>query len=84
MPKWQNLNLLRKKNILGCMPIEVMAQRGFKTMLFGPMKPVDWKILKLANVLIVIQLRQDAAAFIQHRGLSDSLEMGRAKNVFSG
>ena len=24
----------------GCMPIEVMASRGKKTMLFGPMKPV--------------------------------------------
>lgn len=24
----------------GCMPIEVMAKRGKKTMLFGPMKPV--------------------------------------------
>ena len=28
----------------GCMPIEVMAQRGRKTMLFGPMKPVGLKI----------------------------------------
>lgn len=24
----------------GCMPIEVMAERGFQTLLFGPMKPV--------------------------------------------
>ncbi|WP_191980060.1 FAD-dependent oxidoreductase, partial [Lacticaseibacillus paracasei] len=24
----------------GCMPIEVMAKRGIKTMLFGPLKPV--------------------------------------------
>ncbi|MGB4791680.1 MAG: methylenetetrahydrofolate--tRNA-(uracil(54)-C(5))-methyltransferase (FADH(2)-oxidizing) TrmFO, partial [Lactococcus chungangensis] len=30
----------KEKYFEGCMPIEVMAARGFKTMLFGPMKPV--------------------------------------------
>jgi methylenetetrahydrofolate--tRNA-(uracil-5-)-methyltransferase len=24
----------------GCMPIETLAERGYKTLLFGPMKPV--------------------------------------------
>ena len=35
----------------GCMPIEEMAQRGRKTMLFGPMKPVDLKIPELEKDL---------------------------------
>ena len=34
----------------GCMPIEVMAARGEKTMLFGPMKPVGLEDPKQENV----------------------------------
>jgi len=47
----------------GCMPIEVMAKRGIKTVLFGPMKPVgleDPKTEKTPHA--VVQLRQDDAA----------------------
>ena len=44
----------------GCMPIEVMAKRGEKTLTFGPLKPVG-----LANDVVkpyaVVQLRQDNA-----------------------
>lgn len=44
----------------GCMPFEVMAKRGYNTLLFGPMKPVG-----LADGVnkpyAVIQLRQDNA-----------------------
>ncbi len=47
----------------GCMPIEVMAKRGPKTMLFGPLKPVgleDPKTNKRPHA--VVQLRQDDGA----------------------
>lgn len=45
------------------MPIEVMAQRGIKTMLFGPMKPVGLEDPKTGKrPYAVIQLRQDNAA----------------------
>ena len=46
----------------GCMPVEVMAERGIETLRFGPMKPVG-----LTNPLTgrrpwaVVQLRQDNA-----------------------
>ncbi len=30
----------KEKYFEGCMPFEVMAERGRKTLLFGPMKPV--------------------------------------------
>ena len=42
----------------GCMPIEVMAKRGYKTLLFGPLKPVG---LINNNTLphAVVQLRKD-------------------------
>lgn len=47
----------------GCMPIEVMAKRGKKTMLFGPMKPVGLEDPKTGKrPYAVVQLRQDDAA----------------------
>ena len=47
----------------GCMPIEVMATRGRKTLLFGPMKPVGLEDPKTGKrPYAVVQLRQDDAA----------------------
>ena len=34
-----NSFLKKEKYFEGCRPIEVMAKRGIKTMLYGPMKP---------------------------------------------
>lgn len=44
----------------GCMPIEIMAKRGYKTLLFGPLKPVGL-INPKNNTLpyAVVQLRKD-------------------------
>ena len=53
----------KEKYFEGCMPIEVMAARGPKTMLFGPMKPVGLEDPKTdKRPYAVIQLRQDNAA----------------------
>ncbi|MBL1072561.1 methylenetetrahydrofolate--tRNA-(uracil(54)-C(5))-methyltransferase (FADH(2)-oxidizing) TrmFO, partial [Lactobacillus kitasatonis] len=47
----------------GCMPIEVMAARGAKTMLFGPLKPVGLEDPHTGETpYAVVQLRQDNAA----------------------
>ncbi|WP_078554691.1 FADH(2)-oxidizing methylenetetrahydrofolate--tRNA-(uracil(54)-C(5))-methyltransferase TrmFO [Bacillus alkalicellulosilyticus] len=44
----------------GCMPVEVMAKRGKKTLLFGPMKPVGLEDPKTGKrPYAVVQLRQD-------------------------
>lgn len=44
----------------GCMPIEVMAQRGPDTLSFGPMKPVGLKNPRTGKeAWAVVQLRQD-------------------------
>ncbi len=44
----------------GCMPIEVMAERGFDTLRFGPMKPVGLDDPKTGRwPHAVVQLRQD-------------------------
>lgn len=44
----------------GCLPIEVMAERGEKTLLFGPMKPVGLCDPRTnQRPFAVVQLRQD-------------------------
>ena len=46
----------------GCMPIEVMAERGLETLRFGPMKPVGLDDPKTGRwSWAVVQLRQDNA-----------------------
>jgi methylenetetrahydrofolate--tRNA-(uracil-5-)-methyltransferase len=65
----------------GCLPIEVMAERGRETLRHGPMKPVgltnahDPKIKPYA----VVQLRQDnALGIVQHCRLPDQAQIRRA------
>lgn len=44
----------------GCMPIEVMVERGFQTLRFGPMKPVGLTNPKTGRYpFAAVQLRQD-------------------------
>ncbi|MCD2256557.1 methylenetetrahydrofolate--tRNA-(uracil(54)-C(5))-methyltransferase (FADH(2)-oxidizing) TrmFO [Agrilactobacillus fermenti] len=69
----------------GCMPIEVMAKRGIKTMLFGPMKPVGLEDPKTGKrPYAVIQLRQDNAAASLYNivGFQTHLKWGEQKRVF--
>ena len=70
----------------GCMPIEVMAARGAKTMLFGPLKPVGLEDPKTGkNPYAVVQLRQDnaAASMFNLVGFQTHLKYGEQKRVFS-
>ncbi len=47
----------------GCLPIEVMAARGVKTLLFGPMKPVGLRDAASGQrPFAVVQLRKEDAA----------------------
>lgn len=45
----------------GCMPVEVMAKRGIKTLTFGPLKPVGLA-KDSEKPFAVVQLRQDDVA----------------------
>ncbi|WP_153720445.1 FADH(2)-oxidizing methylenetetrahydrofolate--tRNA-(uracil(54)-C(5))-methyltransferase TrmFO [Sporosarcina cascadiensis] len=68
----------------GCMPIEVMAKRGVKTMLFGPLKPVGLEDPKTGKCpKAVIQLRQDDAAGTLYNlvGFQTHLKWGAQKEV---
>lgn len=68
----------------GCMPIEVMAKRGEKTLRFGPMKPkgLDYNGQKF---YAVIQLRQDnvSASLYNMVGFQTNLTYPEQKRVFS-
>ncbi|MCP8857153.1 FADH(2)-oxidizing methylenetetrahydrofolate--tRNA-(uracil(54)-C(5))-methyltransferase TrmFO [Latilactobacillus fuchuensis] len=69
----------------GCMPIEVMAKRGIKTMLFGPLKPVGLEDPKTGDQpYAVVQLRQDNAAASLYNivGFQTHLKWGEQKRVF--
>lgn len=75
----------KEKFFEGCMPIEVMAGRGPKTMLFGPMKPVGLEDPKTGKrPYAVIQLRQDNAAASLYNivGFQTHLKWGEQKRVF--
>lgn len=75
------------KNVFeGCMPIEVMAKRGEKTMLFGPLKPVGLEDPKTGKTpYAVVQLRQDNASASMYNivGFQTHLKYGEQKRVFS-
>ncbi|WP_159721774.1 FADH(2)-oxidizing methylenetetrahydrofolate--tRNA-(uracil(54)-C(5))-methyltransferase TrmFO [Enterococcus sp. CSURQ0835] len=75
----------KEKFFEGCMPIEVMAKRGVKTMLFGPLKPVGLEDPKTGRrPYAVVQLRQDNAAASMYNivGFQTHLKWGEQKRVF--
>ena len=43
----------------GCMPIEVMAKRGYDTLRYGPLKPKGLQMMDRPKAYAVLQLRQD-------------------------
>ncbi len=74
-----------KKVFEGCMPIEVMAQRGEDTMRFGPMKPVGLPDPRTGkDPYAVVQLRQDNAEGTMYNivGFQTHLKWGEQRRVF--
>ena len=67
----------------GCMPVEEMAVRGPKTLLFGPMKPVGLEKPDGTRPHAVVQLRQDDAAGSLYNlvGFQTRLKWGDQKKV---
>src|SRR6188508_1022982 len=69
----------------GCLPVEVIASRGFDTLLFGPMKPVGLSDPKTGRRPFgVVQLRQDnlAASHFSMVGFQTQLKWGEQTRVF--
>ena len=70
----------------GCMPVEVMARRGFDTLRYGPLKPVGLKDPKTGREpYAVVQLRKDNAegSVFNLVGFQTHLRFPEQKRVFS-
>lgn len=70
----------------GCMPIEVMAQRGADTIRFGPMKPVGLRDPKTGHrPWAVLQLRKEnnESTLYNLVGFQTNLKFPEQKRVFS-
>ncbi|TAF41070.1 MAG: methylenetetrahydrofolate--tRNA-(uracil(54)-C(5))-methyltransferase (FADH(2)-oxidizing) TrmFO [Alphaproteobacteria bacterium] len=70
----------------GCLPIEVMAERGIETLRFGPMKPVGLTNPHTPNErpYAVVQLRQDnkLGTLYNMVGFQTKLTWGEQKRIF--
>ncbi len=70
----------------GCMPVEVMARRGYDTLRYGPLKPVGLRDPHTGREpFAVVQLRQDNAEGTLYNlvGFQTHLAFGEQKRVFS-
>ncbi len=69
----------------GCMPIEIMASRGYMTMAFGPLKPVGITNLHTGkSPFAVVQLRKEntQGSLLNLVGFQTHLKWGEQKRVF--
>lgn len=69
----------------GCLPVEVIARRGFETLLHGPMKPVGLPDPRTGRIpFAVVQLRQEdrAGELWGLVGFQTQLKWGEQKRVF--
>jgi methylenetetrahydrofolate--tRNA-(uracil-5-)-methyltransferase len=70
----------------GCLPIEVMAERGRETLRFGPMKPIGLTNPRNPTVkaYAIVQLRQDNALGTLYNmvGFQTKLKHGAQSDVF--
>ena len=81
------LHEFEKREIFeGCMPIEVMAERGIDTLRFGPLKPVGFDDPRTGKrPYALVQLRQDneEGTIFNLVGFQTNLKFGEQKRVFS-
>lgn len=68
-----------------CMPIEAIAQRGEKTLRYGPLKPMGLRRTVDDRPYAVVQLRQDnvSASLYNIVGFQTNLTYAEQKRVFS-
>ncbi len=69
----------------GCLPVEVIAKRGEKTLLFGPLRPVGFEAAGAGETpCAVVQLRQDNSegTLFNIVGFQTNLKWGEQERVF--
>ena len=70
----------------GCMPVEIMAQRGKDTLRFGPMKPVgiiDPKTERRPWAVLQLRMENVEKTLYNMVGFQTNLKFGEQKRVFS-
>lgn len=75
-----------KKVFEGCMPVEVLAKRGEKALLFGPLKPVgliDPKTNKRPYAVVQLRKENKTGNMYNLVGFQTNLKFGEQKRVFS-
>lgn len=74
----------KENHFEACMPIEVIAKRGFKSLTFGPMKPVGLEDKNGKRPFAVVQLRQDnkESSLYNIVGFQTNLKWGEQARVF--
>ena len=80
-----DVDVMNPKVYEGCMPIEILAQRGLDTMRFGPMKPVGLRDPKTGHrPWAVLQLRTENAEKTMYNlvGFQTNLRFPEQKRVF--
>ena len=78
-------NFEKKEIFEGCMPIEVMAKRGFETLCFGPLRPVGFRYPDGKRPFAVVQLRKENVSGDMYNivGFQTNLLFAEQKRVFS-
>ena len=69
----------------GCMPVEVMASRGYDTLRFGPMKPVGLPVPSTGeDAFATVQLRRENTEGSMYNivGFQTHLTLGEQRRVF--
>jgi len=69
----------------GCLPVEILAERGIRTLLFGPMKPVGLRDPRTGRQpFAVVQLRKEnvAGALLNMVGFQTKLTWPEQQRVF--
>ena len=81
----QGVNAGDKQYFEGCLPVEVIAKRGEKSLAFGPLRPVGiWNPHQDKRPYAVLQLRQDnlAGTLYNMVGFQTNLKFSEQKRIF--
>ena len=73
----------QEKNFEGCLPVEVMAQRGYDVLRFGPMKPVGFKQEKMPYAVLQLRKENNLGTMLNLVGFQTNLTYKEQKRVFS-
>jgi methylenetetrahydrofolate--tRNA-(uracil-5-)-methyltransferase len=74
-----------KKYFEGCLPIEIMLQRGKDTLRFGPMKPVgliDPRTGKVAHAVVQLRMENKEGTLYNMVGFQTKLTYSEQKRIF--